>query len=96
MPQNDRPAITAPILRADARGRLMGVDGRARHAAATWCRVGASACVLCDLGLTNDIDQWPYPFDPVQKSPSLTVVEIWLSTVVSTVALAVSKTIGFR
>jgi hypothetical protein len=29
----------------------------------------------------------------VQKSPSLTVAESWLSIVVSTVALAVSKTI---
>jgi hypothetical protein len=32
----------------------------------------------------------------VHKSPSLTVVENWLSTVVSAVVLTVSRTIGFR
>ena len=36
------------------------------------------------------------PIRPVQKSPSLTVVEDWLSTVVFTVALAVSKTMCFQ
>jgi hypothetical protein len=33
---------------------------------------------------------------PVHKSPSLTVVENWLSTVVSTVSLTVPGTICFR
>lgn len=33
---------------------------------------------------------------PVQKAPSLTVAGSWLSTVVSTVELAVSKTICFQ
>ena len=33
---------------------------------------------------------------PVHKSPSLIVAESWLSTMVSTVTLAVSKTICFR
>jgi hypothetical protein len=32
----------------------------------------------------------------VHKSPSLTIVENWLATVVSTVALTVSRTICFR
>ena len=35
------------------------------------------------------------PSDPVQKSPSLTVAESWLSTVVSSVMLTVSRTICF-
>ena len=33
------------------------------------------------------------PIRPVQKSPLLIVAESWLSTVVSTIALAVSETI---
>jgi hypothetical protein len=46
------------------------------------------------------LDQLPVtdrrPSSPVHKSPSLTVVENWLSAVVSTVRLAVLRTICFR
>ena len=56
--------------------------------------VGASECVPCDRR-DHRHGSVAVPIRPVQKSPSLTVTESWLSTVVFSVLLTVSRTMCF-